>query len=206
MLEVAQEYLRKMGLDRHQYIVVRHKDQKHKHLHIVANRVGFHGEVASDKWYKNDDITHLELCVLTAREKGFAPGRHLLFGATGPGGTSGHDRILVVGERASGATYRFLIGTRSWFDLVSQKPLPRPDLGALAARLNALEGTSAAHEIAWRAQPVASPSPELWFGRADHAMFGEHNEALEESRLSPTVVRPAVLDALRAAWTFPESD
>ncbi len=53
MLEIAREYLRKMGLKRHQYIVVRHKDQKHKHLHIIANRVGFRGEVASDKWYKN---------------------------------------------------------------------------------------------------------------------------------------------------------
>ncbi len=53
MGEVAKEYLKKMGLKDHQYLVVRHKDQKHKHLHIVANRVGFHGEVANDKWYKN---------------------------------------------------------------------------------------------------------------------------------------------------------
>jgi hypothetical protein len=37
-------------------------------------------------------------------------------------------------------------------------------------------------------------------------MFAEHSEVLETSRLAPGVVRPLVLDALRAAWTFPDSD
>jgi hypothetical protein len=147
-----------------------------------------------------DEITHLELCVVTARESGFDPGRHALFGSTEA------DRILVVGERSSGATYRFVIGTRSWFDLVSQKPLERPDLDALVEQLNALEGTGPEDEVAWRAQPAESPSPEVWFGSSDHAMFAEHCDALEPSRLSPQTVRPIVLDALRAAWTFPDSD
>lgn len=147
-----------------------------------------------------DDILHLELCIATSREPRFAPGRHVLLGSTKA------DRVLAVHERAGGATYRFVIGTRSWFDLVSQKPLPRPALADLAARLNDLEGTDPARDVAWRTQDVRSPSPELWFGRADQRMFAEHNEALEPSRLAPATVRPLVVDALREAWTFPESD
>ncbi len=145
-----------------------------------------------------DEITHLELCVVTSREADFGPGRHALFGSTNA------DRVLVVGERSGGATYRFVIGTRSWFDLVSQKPLTRPSLEELCLRLNELEGSDPAEEFAWRSQSVQSPSPELWFGRAEHPMFAEHSDVLEVSRLAPNDVRPLVLDALRDAWTFPE--
>jgi hypothetical protein len=147
-----------------------------------------------------DEILHLELCVVTSREPAFDPGRHVLLGTTSA------DRVLAIGESAGGATYRFVIGTRSWFDLVSKKPLPRPALVDLTAKLNDLEGTDPAHDVAWRSQDVQSPSPELWFGRAGQRMFAEHNAMLEPSRLPPHVVRPLVLDALREAWTFPESD
>jgi hypothetical protein len=145
-----------------------------------------------------DEITHLELCVVTSRDAGFGPGRHALFGSTNA------DRVLVVGEGSGGATYRFVIGTRSWFDLVSQKPLPRPSLEDLCARLNELEGSIPSDECAWRSHSVQSPSPELWFGRDHAAMFAEHSTVLEKSRLAPIDVRPLVLDALRDAWAFPE--
>ena len=146
-----------------------------------------------------DDITHLDLCVFAARgAEAFDPGRHALFGSTSA------DRILAIGERAGGATYRFLIGTRSWFDLVTPRPLARPSYAQLRHRLNELEGTDATATCAWRSQNDLTPSPELWFGRADAALFSEHASYLEPSRLAPAVVRREVLDALRVTWEFPD--
>lgn len=156
-----------------------------------------------------DDVVHLDLTVWTAADAkrssrpgaaAFDPGRHALFG------TTESDRVLVVGPRGRGTTYRLLFGTTSWFDLVSRHAQPRPDLAALAARLNALEGTAESEVNAWRHQPVASPSPEVWFGRRQHVLFDEHCPALAESRLDPVVVRREVLEALRAAWVFPEDE
>ena len=53
MKEVAAQYVHRIGLNGHQYLAVRHKDSKHQHLHIVANRIGLNGGVASDQWCKN---------------------------------------------------------------------------------------------------------------------------------------------------------
>ena len=39
MAEVAKEYLRRMGITDTQYVISRHKDQPHGHVHIVYNRV-----------------------------------------------------------------------------------------------------------------------------------------------------------------------
>lgn len=54
--EVADRYLDQMGLDRdrHQYVVIRHHDTKHQHVHIVANRVDQDGQVNYLKWHKKD--------------------------------------------------------------------------------------------------------------------------------------------------------
>ena len=70
--------------------------------------------------------------------------------------------------------------------------------------MNELERASPEDECAWRAQDTRSPSPELWFGRADHYMFAEHAPVLAESRLDPSLVRRAIADALRASWVFPD--
>lgn len=158
---------------------------------------------------QKDEITHLDLCVWTAssnarstrsreRSSHFDPGRHALFGSTRA------DRVLAIGPKKSGATYRLLLSTLSWFDIVSRRLQPRPDMAALAARLNALEDADPAGLNAWRFEEESTPSPELWFGRAEQEMFGEHALVLEESRLEPPVVRLAIADALRACWVFPE--
>lgn len=47
-MEIGVECAREFGIADNQYICVLHKDTKEQHIHIVANRVGFDGKVASD--------------------------------------------------------------------------------------------------------------------------------------------------------------
>jgi hypothetical protein len=46
---MAKEYLKKMGYDNTQYIIVRHNDIDHPHIHIVINRIDNDGKRISDK-------------------------------------------------------------------------------------------------------------------------------------------------------------
>ena len=47
--EAAQKYLKGMGFENNQYILLRHKDTpNHDHVHILANRIGLDGKVVSD--------------------------------------------------------------------------------------------------------------------------------------------------------------
>lgn len=149
-----------------------------------------------------DDLVHLDCTMWSATAGSFAanegPGRHALFGSTP------HDRVLIALPGAEGTRYRFVINTYSWFELVTRATLPRPDLTRLAAALNALEGTSNDSEIAWRNQSSATPSPELWFGTAQHGMFAEHCAALRPSVLPLARVRRALVDAQRDALVLPD--
>jgi hypothetical protein len=46
--EIGQRYLHGMGLDDNQYLITRHDDTDHEHIHLLVNRIRFDGEVASD--------------------------------------------------------------------------------------------------------------------------------------------------------------
>ncbi|HBY75703.1 MAG TPA: hypothetical protein DEG47_01530, partial [Cyanobacteria bacterium UBA11148] len=48
--EIAQRYLTAMGFTRNQYIVARHTDTAHDHVHIVASRVRLDGTCVKDSW------------------------------------------------------------------------------------------------------------------------------------------------------------
>lgn len=47
--------LKEIGIDKekHQYIVVQHKDKPHSHYHVIANRVNFEGELLNDHRIKD---------------------------------------------------------------------------------------------------------------------------------------------------------
>ena len=149
---------------------------------------------------EREDVEALDLTLWTAEDgRGssrpdsqglFDPGRHALFG------TSRADRVLAVGPIAGGTSYRLIVSTLSWFDLVTEQRLPRPDLEALADDLNRLEDTRPSDDLAWRAQPRRNPSPELWFGGREQASFAEHNPALAPSELEPDTVLAAIEAAL----------
>ncbi|MBT1712306.1 relaxase/mobilization nuclease domain-containing protein [Fulvivirgaceae bacterium PWU5] len=48
MLKIAHEYLEQNGFNQHQYLIVRHYDADHPHLHILVNRIGYDGSVVTD--------------------------------------------------------------------------------------------------------------------------------------------------------------
>jgi len=47
-VEIGQRYLRGMGLDKNQYLLTRHVDTEHEHIHLLINRIRFDGKVVSD--------------------------------------------------------------------------------------------------------------------------------------------------------------
>lgn len=59
MVKVAQEYMQKMGIVDTQYIIGRHFDKSHPHIHICYNRVDNEGKTISDK---NDRLRSGKIC------------------------------------------------------------------------------------------------------------------------------------------------
>jgi hypothetical protein len=48
MIQIGHDYLQQSGFTQHQYIMFRHRDADHPHLHILVNRIGYDGKVLSD--------------------------------------------------------------------------------------------------------------------------------------------------------------
>lgn len=48
MIKIGRDYLQESGFTQHQYIMFRHHDADHPHLHILVNRIGYDGKVLSD--------------------------------------------------------------------------------------------------------------------------------------------------------------
>lgn len=48
LLEIAHRYLQANGFNNNQYFIFRHHDAEHPHIHLLANRITFDGEVVSD--------------------------------------------------------------------------------------------------------------------------------------------------------------
>jgi hypothetical protein len=56
LLAIAHDYLKESGYTNNQYIVFRHHDADHPHIHLLVNRIGFDGTVVSDSNnYKNSE-------------------------------------------------------------------------------------------------------------------------------------------------------
>ncbi|WP_289065018.1 relaxase/mobilization nuclease domain-containing protein [uncultured Alistipes sp.] len=74
MLDIAQEYMQRMGITDTQYLLVRHLDQPHPHCHLVYNRVGNNGQTISDR---NIKIRNAKVCRVLTEKYGLhlAPGK-----------------------------------------------------------------------------------------------------------------------------------
>lgn len=59
MTEIAQEYLKLMGYSNTQYLIVRHMDREHPHLHICINRIDNYGNTITDS---NERLRSTKIC------------------------------------------------------------------------------------------------------------------------------------------------
>ena len=60
MAGIAVEYMKKMGYDNTQYIIVGHHDREHPHVHLVINRIDNDGKRISDK---NEKRKSTKICM-----------------------------------------------------------------------------------------------------------------------------------------------
>jgi len=74
MVTMAKEYLQKMRIKDTQYLIVKHKDKEHPHLHIVYNRVDNNGKTIPDNFQKRRNV---EVCRDMTVKHGFyiSPGK-----------------------------------------------------------------------------------------------------------------------------------
>ena len=56
MVKIAKEFLQKMNIQHTQYLVVKHSDKEHPHIHIVYNRVNNDGKTISDNFQKQRNV------------------------------------------------------------------------------------------------------------------------------------------------------
>ncbi|KAA6335624.1 hypothetical protein EZS27_016166 [termite gut metagenome] len=74
MVQIAKEYMSKMGITDTQYIIGRHYDKEHPHIHIVFNRINNNGKTITDK---NDRYRSEKICKELTEKHGlyFAKGK-----------------------------------------------------------------------------------------------------------------------------------
>jgi ribosomal protein L7/L12 len=59
MVERGKEYMEKVGIRNTQYVIVRHSDRDHPHLHLIYNRVDNNGKTITDK---NNFAKNIKAC------------------------------------------------------------------------------------------------------------------------------------------------
>ena len=59
MVEIAEAYLQKMNIKNTQYLIVRHHDREHPHIHLCINRIDNYGKLISDK---NEKFRSTKIC------------------------------------------------------------------------------------------------------------------------------------------------
>lgn len=67
MVGVAQAYLKKMGYENTQYIVARHHDTDHPHIHLVINRIDNDGKRVTDQ---NEKLRSTKVCMELTKKYG----------------------------------------------------------------------------------------------------------------------------------------
>lgn len=74
MTQIAREYMERMGIKDTQYIIGRHFDKEHPHVHIAFNRIDNNGKTISDR---NDRFRSERICKELTKKYGlhFANGK-----------------------------------------------------------------------------------------------------------------------------------
>ncbi len=50
MVEIAEKYLERIGMENTQYVIAKHTDTDHLHMHVIANRVDNNGHSIAEGW------------------------------------------------------------------------------------------------------------------------------------------------------------
>ncbi len=50
MVQIARDYMGRMGITDTQYLIARHYDKEHPHVHLVFNRIDYNGHTISDRY------------------------------------------------------------------------------------------------------------------------------------------------------------
>lgn len=61
MAQIAREYMKEMGFVNTQYIIVRHFDREHPHIHLCINRIDNEGKAISDRYDRNRSVKACKL-------------------------------------------------------------------------------------------------------------------------------------------------
>lgn len=74
IIKIAREYMQRMGIKDTQYILARHFDKEHPHVHLCFNRVNNMGKTISDR---NDRRRSAHICKILTRKHSlyFSPGK-----------------------------------------------------------------------------------------------------------------------------------
>ncbi len=67
MIDIAHGYMERMGYKNTQYIIVRHHDTNHPHIHLVINRIDNNGNRISDK---NEKLRNTKVCMELTKKYG----------------------------------------------------------------------------------------------------------------------------------------
>jgi hypothetical protein len=67
MVKIARDYMAQMGITDTQYLIARHNDKDHPHIHLVFNRIDYNGNTISDR---NDRFRSEKICKELTREYG----------------------------------------------------------------------------------------------------------------------------------------
>ena len=74
MTQIAETYMKRMNIKSTQYLIVRHHDRKHPHIHLCINRINNDGKLISDK---NEKYRSAKICRELTEKYGLyiAPGK-----------------------------------------------------------------------------------------------------------------------------------
>jgi type IV secretory pathway VirD2 relaxase len=67
MVGITLEYMQKMGYENTQYIIVRHHDTDHPHVHLVINRIDNDGKRITDR---NERFRNTKVCMELTKKYG----------------------------------------------------------------------------------------------------------------------------------------
>jgi hypothetical protein len=112
MTEIAEAYLQKMNIRNTQYLIVRHHDREHPHIHLCINRINNNGKLISDK---NEKFRSTAVCKELTQKYG-------LYFATGKGNVN-HERLIGYDKtkyEIYDALKRAIPKSKTWSELEKQ--------------------------------------------------------------------------------------